>query len=307
MSILFGLKMLLWGVNSSTIAYLICCVALYTSQHRLIFKPCQPIPLTPRELGLTYEDIWLPVIDAQGKPGQIHGWWIPAPSSSGNPSGKPTGNPSGKTLLYLHGNGCTINANLTTAQRFLTLGFSLLMIDYRGYGRSQGGFPREAEVYRDAQAAWDYLVHERHILPENLYLYGHSLGGAIAIDLAVRRPQSAGLIVENTFTSMKAMVDYQKYFRWLPVDRVLHQRFDSLAKLSLLQIPLLVIHGTLDRTVPLEMGQHLFDRASVPKRHLWVPDAGHNNTGSAAGQGYFDAIAEFIALAQPTRRYASLQ
>lgn len=294
MSILLGLKMLLWGANSGAMVYLVCCLALYWGQNRLIFKPCTPLSLTPQALGLAYEDIWLPVADGKGKAGRLHGWWMPTPTSSE------------KVLLYLHGNGCTINSNLTAAQRFLDLGFSVLMIDYRGYGRSQGAFPQEAEVYRDSQAAWDYLVNERKILPKNLYLYGHSLGGAIAIDLAVRRPQSAGLIVENTFTSMKAMVDYQKHFRWLPVNLVLHQRFDSLAKLSLLQIPILIIHGTLDRTVPIQMGKQLYEAAPVAKHYLPVPDAGHNNTGSAAGQHYLDAIAEFVALGQPNRPYASL-
>jgi len=294
MSILFGLKMLIWAANSGAVVYLGACLALNFWQNRLIFKPCQPLSLTPHELGLAYEDVWLSVADANGKLGRVHGWWIS------------TNQPSERVLLFLHGNGCTINANLTAAQRFLKLGFSVLMIDYRGYGRSQGAFPQEAEVYRDSQHAWDYLINERQILPQNLYLYGHSLGGAIAIDLAVRRPQSAGLIVENTFTSLKAMVDHQKRFRWLPTDFVLHQRFDSLAKLALLQIPILVIHGTLDRTIPRQMGQQLFESAPVPKHFLQVADAGHNNTGAVAGQRYDEAIAQFMTLVQPNPRYASL-
>jgi alpha-beta hydrolase superfamily lysophospholipase len=120
---------------------------------------------------------------------RIHVWWIAA-------------QPDAKVLLYLHGNGINMGAAVANAHQFHQLGFSVLLIDYRGYGRSEGSFPTETRVYQDAVTAWDYLVKQRQIQPSQIFLFGHSLGGAIAIDLAVQHPDAAGLIVESSFTSM---------------------------------------------------------------------------------------------------------
>ena len=160
---------------------------------------------------------------------------------------------------------------------------------------------REAEVYRDAQAAWDYLIQRRGIAPGNIFLYGHSLGGAIAIDLAVRQPLAAGLIVENTFTSMRAMVHHRRIYRFLPIDWILTQRFDSLSKLKLLQIPLLVMRGLADRTIPATMGAQLYAAARVPKLELIVPEADHNNIGAIACEQYLQVMENFTQLIERER------
>lgn len=284
------LKLLPSGVAFSAIAaYLLICLGLLRWQNRLIFVPSRTLEATPRHLGLFYEDVRLPVLTWEGKVERLHGWWIPAASHQSGQS---------PVLLYLHGNGGNISTNLGQAQRFQQWGFSVFLIDYRGYGDSQGQFPTEAEVYRDAQAAWDYLVQRRRIEPADIFIYGHSLGGAIAIDLAVRQPQAAGVMVENTFTSLREMADRESIYRLFPVDWLLNHRFDSLSKLRLLQVPLLLIHGLADRTVPPEMGQRLYEAASVPKRQLLVPEADHNNVAALREEEYRRAVEEFYQLAR---------
>lgn len=282
MNLLFKLLLTVAGVGA--IAYLSICTALLLWQNRLIFLPSPVIKNTPDDLDLAYEDVWLPVLDKAGKGERLHGWWIPAASSTSD------------ILLYLHGNGANIGANLGQAQLFHQLGFSVLLIDYRGYGRSEGKFPSEAQVYQDAQAAWDYLVQEGGIKPQDIFLYGQSLGGAIAIDLAVRNSETAGLIVECSFTSMRDMVDHQGVYGFFPADLVLHQRFDSLSKIKLLKMPLLLIHGTDDRTVPAKMSQVLFDAAIVPKKLLLVPFADHHDVASVSGERYFQTVSDFYQL-----------
>ncbi|AFY76393.1 alpha/beta superfamily hydrolase [Pleurocapsa sp. PCC 7327] len=275
------MQLLLGVVSVGAIVYFLFCIALTLWQNRLIFFPSAIIKNSPGDFGLAFEEVWMPVLTWKGKVERLHGWWIPSL------------NPKADVLLYLHGNGGNISANLGHARRFHQLGFSVLLIDYRGYGRSKGKFPTEAEVYRDAQAAWDYLVRQRQINPRDIFIYGHSLGGAIAIDLAVRRPQAAGLIVENTFTSMGEQLARQGVFKLFPVKWLLSQRFDSLSKLKLLRVPLLLIHGARDRTVPAQMGQNLYEAASVPKQLLLVPHAGHNNVAAVSEEEYLRAVSEF--------------
>jgi fermentation-respiration switch protein FrsA (DUF1100 family) len=285
-----GLAFVPVAAPSLGIAYLLTCLFLLIWQQRLIFAPSPTLQVTPQELGIDHEDVWIPVLTWGGKVEQLHGWWLPSKS------------PAGKVLLYLHGNSGNISNNLAAAHRFQQAGFSVLLIDYRGYGRSQGGFPQEAEIYRDAQAAWDYLSQGRSISPGKIFLYGHSLGGAIAIDLAVRQPQAAGVIVENTFTSMRAIVHHRGSYRFLPIDWLLTQHFDSLSKLKLLQIPLLVVRGLADRTIPAAMGAQLYAAARVPKLEFIVPDADHNNIGAIAEEQYVQAVQNFARLVERERR-----
>ncbi|HBL11420.1 MAG TPA: phospholipase [Cyanobacteria bacterium UBA11162] len=264
------------------IAYFSICVALLVWQNRLIFLPSKVIQTTPIDLGLSYEEVWLPVSNKTGKIERLHGWWIPANS------------PEKGVLLYLHGNGENISANVDNAKRFHDVGLSVLLIDYQGYGKSEGAFPTEAQVYKDAQVAWNYLVQERGINPEDIFIYGHSLGGAIAIDLAVRNPTSAGLIVQSSFSSMRDMVEVQKIYGLFPTGLILTHKFESIRKIKSLQTPLLLIHGTNDSAVPATMSQVLFDAATVSKKLWLVPGADHNNVGAIAGWDYQQRIQDFI-------------
>ncbi|MGB7443533.1 MAG: alpha/beta fold hydrolase [Coleofasciculaceae cyanobacterium] len=269
-------------VGLLALAYLLTCLFLRLWHNRLIFSPTKVIETFPTDLGLAYEDVWLPVKTKTGKLERLHGWWLPATS------------PQSQVLLYLHGNGENVGANLRHAGRFHQLGFSVLLIDYRGYGMSEGDFPTEASVYQDAQVAWDYLTQQRGIAPQDIFLYGHSLGGAIAINLAKHNPNYAGLIIESTFTSMREMVDLQGKYDLLPVDWILTQRFDSIRKIQSLQKPLLVIHGTSDELIPHTMGEVLYELANTPKQLLIVPDADHNNVATVAGRNYQQAVQRFV-------------
>lgn len=277
------------------IAYLSICLLLYFQQSRLIFVPSAVIEKTPEFFGLKYEEVWLPVSTKSGGVERIHGWWIPSQSDRQTPGTKE------KVLLYLHGNGINIGANVAHANRFHQLGFSVLLIDYRGYGLSEGGFPTEANVYEDAQVAWDYLVQQRRISPDRIFIYGHSLGGAIAIDLAVKHPEAAGLIVESSFTSIRQMVDLQRLYSLFPIDLILQHRFDSIEKVRSLQMPVIFFHGTLDPMIPFQMSQKLFAAAPVPKQLISIAGAGHNNVAEFAGDKYLQAIRNFVDLVERDR------
>lgn len=269
-------------VGLLAIAYLTLCLIIYARQTRMIFFPSAAIEATPEDFNLPYQDVWLPV-GSSTKGETLHGWWIP--SSQEREAG---------VVLHLHGNGENIGANVAQAARFHQMGLSVLLIDYRGYGRSNGGFPTEAKVYQDANTAWQYLVDARQILPEQILLYGHSLGGAIAINLATRHPNAAGLIVESSFTSMRDMGYRTTPYGFLPIDLILTQKFDSIAKISALKMPLLVIHGTSDSDIPYDMSQTLYAAAPQPKTLWTVPGAGHNDVAKTAGEKYFEVVNAFI-------------
>lgn len=284
MSFLYKLLTVVGAVCA--LAYFAICTFLFTNQTKFLFFPIQAIDITPDFFNLAYEDVWLPIVTKTGQVERIHGWWMP--------SAKSIPDRQKQVVLYLHGNGSNIGANLEHAHRFHELGLSVLLIDYRGYGRSTGNFPNESQVYQDAKTAWDYLVKEREIAPSQIFIYGHSLGGAIAIDLAVHHPEAGGLIVESSFTSTREMVDYKRSFWMFPIDLILTQRFDSIAKVSKLKMPVLFIHGTADTVVPVEMSKKLFEAAREPKELYIVPNADHTNTAKIAGAAYLHRIGKFL-------------
>ncbi|MEB3210681.1 MAG: alpha/beta fold hydrolase [Leptolyngbyaceae bacterium] len=266
-------------VGAIALGYLLLCVLLWRFQTRLMFFPSPHLDATPAEVGLTYTDVWLP-----SGGGTVHGWWIPPEA----------GRTNAPVVLYLHGNGSNLGDLVNRAQRFHQWGYGSFLIDYRGYGRSSGPFPNEQRVYEDAEAAWQYVTQQRQMPAQNIVLHGRSLGGAIALYLASRHPEVMGVIVESSFTSMKAMVTDQFWFLWVPVDRLLHQIFDSLSIVRSLPVPLLFIHGTADRVVPPVMSQTLYDAARAPKFLLWVEGAGHTNVPQKGGVRYAEAIIRFV-------------
>ncbi|MBD1863918.1 MULTISPECIES: alpha/beta hydrolase [Trichocoleus] len=288
------LKLLLVLGGGLAIAYLAACVFLLFRQNRFIFFPAPVSETTPAVVNLVYQDIWIPITTPTGKAERLHGWWMP-----------PT-EPEQGVILYVHGNGANVGATVSQSQRFHQLGLSVFVFDYRGYGRSEGSFPTEAQVYADTQAAWNYLTQVREIPPEQIFLYGHSLGGAIAIDLAIKQPEVAGLIVESSFTSMRRMVDVRGGFGLFPADLLLTQKFNSLEKVRSLKTPVLFIHGTLDLTVPAEMSRTLFQAAPEPKQLLLVEDAGHNDV-AAIGEGrYLQVIQQFVEQVQTRQKQTAV-
>jgi pimeloyl-ACP methyl ester carboxylesterase len=175
------------------------------------------------------------------------------------------------------------------------LGFSVLLFDYRGFGRSDGAFPSEASVYQDAECAWRHVVCRVGGKAQNAFIYGHSLGGAVAIELALHHPDAAGLIVESSFTSMRDMGTYLAIFRIFPLLRFVRHHFESIAKVSSLKMPVLFIHGTKDLTVPCRMSRELFAAAVEPKRLVIIPGGHHLDNATVGGRIYLDALGEFLS------------
>lgn len=174
------------------------------------------------------------------------------------------------------------------------LGFSVLVIDYRGFGSSQGNFPSESQLYQDSQIAWDYLVKIRRIPPEQIIIYGESLGGVIALDLAIKQPKANALIMQSSFTSMAEAVKYRDWLWMFPVDLLLTQKFDSISKVRSLHIPVLFIHGTADSVVPSYVSQQLYDAAPEPKQLLLIPKAGHFQIYQPGINSYLQGMQKFI-------------
>jgi len=279
-------KLLIGATTVFLAIYALTSTYLWARQAHFIFRPERIIFKTPAEYQLPFEDVYVKVNDDNGKNERIHAWWIPAE------------NPGDRYLLYLHGSALNIGANITHARRFHQLGFSVFLISYRGYGKSDGTFPTEAQVYADAQAAWTYLIEQKGIDPKAIFIYGHSLGGAVAIQLAIDNPAAGGLIVEAAFTSIADMARQIPKYRIFPLELIVHERFDSIEKVSRLQPPVLYIHGTEDKLVPSEMSSELYKRTASSKQLKFIPGGGHNNSASVGGDEYLQAVKNFIDFAR---------
>ena len=250
----------------SVIVYLCILGLLWVRQSRLLYKPTHVLQTTPESHNLKYEEVWIPANDETSE--RLHSWWIPQRK---NRIG---------ALIYFHGAGLNIGYNVTQAHWLRKLGLDVLLAEYRGYGLSEGGFPTEKSFYEDAEAALDYLTQEQGISESEILVYGHSLGGAIAIDLATKHPDLAGIIVQNSFTTMADMVARTSYARWFPVRAMLHQRFESINKVRRLQMPILLIHTTGDPMIPCQMSERLYEAARDPKELILVKSNVHHNAGA---------------------------
>jgi len=212
---------------------------------------------------------------------QLHAWWLQAPD------------PRAPVVLYLHGARWNLTGSVSRIERWRSLGFAVLAVDYRGFGQSTDVAPTEAYAYEDAEAAWDYLAKIAPGRPR--YIVGHSLGGAIATELARRRADASGLVLEATFTSVRDMIE-QSPWGFLPVGLILTQQFDTLAKIPEVHVPVLIAHGTRDSIVPIAMGERLYEAARAPKRFIRVDGAGHHNLSGAAFDQYRAALAELFGV-----------
>jgi pimeloyl-ACP methyl ester carboxylesterase len=317
-------RILKWTVVPIASVYLLLCVGLYLHQSKFIFIPQREVEFTPRDFGCSFEEVRF---ESGGK--VLHGWWIPGDAQASALVGAGTVGVgmAGDSLIYFHGNGGSIGANAAHACRLSRVGFGVLIFDYRGYGKSEGGPPTVNRVYEDAEQAWQYLLRrEAATSPAKddhgpgqggraqnetsnetgneaakeagnhrgrTVIYGHSLGGAVAIELAKRHPEAGALIVESTFTSIREMAKQSPMFRPFPTWLVVNQ-MDSLKSIAQVRMPVLLIHGTADGVVPAQMAEKLYAAAPGRKQILLVTGAGHENCASVAGPRYAQAVAEFM-------------
>ena len=187
------------------------------------------------------------------------------------------------TLLYIHGNAEDLGTIKPQLERFHQWGYSVFAYDYRGYGTSEGK-PGEKQAYQDAETAYQYLTQQLEISPERIIIYGRSVGGGSAVDLATRH-SVAGLALESTFISAFRVV--------VPIPILPFDKFQNLSKLKKVTCPVLVLHGQADSIIPIKHGQALFDAAPEPKLSLWVPRAGHNDFSAVAGDRHRRILADF--------------
>lgn len=267
-------------VGIAVLAYVIVCIYFWATQKQHIFHPEAALQTNPARDGMAYEEVHIPLANGA----VLYGWWIPA------------GKPDAPTIYYLHGNFRNVSNDLIQARLLHEWGYNQLLIDYRGFGPSSDGPPSESKTYEDAEAGWEYLVKQRDIAPQRTFIYGHSLGGAIAIELALHHPEAAGLILESTFTSMQAMGELD--YGFLPVHLLLNQYFDSIEKIRSIKLPVLLFHGTWDKTIPYRMSQQLYDAAPQPKTLLLIKGGEHNNSCRVASVECHASIDAFV------RKYA---
>lgn len=246
---------------------------LLVFEKKLIYFPTRAHDATPAGLGLAHEEVELVAGDGV----RLHGWFLPAKGSR-------------LTVLLFHGNAGNISHRLDRALLMqLRLKVDTFLLDYRGYGRSEGS-PDEAGTYEDARAAHRWLV-ARGTSPERLVLFGESLGSAVATQLATE-VASRALVLESPFTSVPEMA--RAVYPFLPLWPFVRTRYDTLSKVSRLRVPLLVLHGERDEVVPFAQGRRVFEAAPEPKRFYAIRGAGHNDTYVVGGDAYWQALSDFM-------------
>jgi uncharacterized protein len=245
---------------------------LYFTQERHVYFPTPAISATPAHLRIPFEDVAFTTADSV----RLTGWFVPAVRPKG-------------TILFCHGNGGNISYLLETVKLAHSLGYHLLVFDYRGYGTSEGT-PTEEGTYRDAEAAWDYLVKQRGLLPGTIVLMGRSLGGGVAAWLAQRHVPLA-LILESTFTSLSDMA--AEVYPYFPVRWILRFRYPTIGRLPDIRCPVLVIHSKTDEIIPFRHGRELYEKANSPKAFLEI-QGGHNEGFLVSADAYTAGIRDFL-------------
>jgi pimeloyl-ACP methyl ester carboxylesterase len=241
---------------SAAIAYAAIMLLVFVFQPRLVYFPQveRELTTTPRAAGLDYEDVSLQTADGI----DLHGWWVPARQARG-------------TVLLMHGNAGNIAHRIGYATMFNRLGYSILLFDYRGYGKS-GGHPDEPGTYRDAEAAWMHLTAARKVQAQDIVMVGESLGGGVATWLAAKYPPRA-LVLASTFTSVPDLG--AQIYPWLPVRMLARIEYGNLARIGQIKAPVMIAHSRDDDVIPYAHGETLFAAAHEPKQ-LLILSGGHN-------------------------------
>ncbi len=255
------------------------CASLETQQRKWIFQP-STAPSWSHGSTEGMDDVWIEHRSSEsGKPVKLHALWLA------------NATPNAPLLLYLHGARRNVEGSALRIRQMRELGFSVLAIDYRGFGQSSDELPSEPIVYEDARAAWAWLAQRHPAQPR--YIFGHSLGGAIAVQLASEVSDARGLIVEGTFTSIPDVFQTFKW-GWLPVTGLITQRFDSASKIERVKVPVLVVHGSNDSLIRPELGRALYERAGAPKRFVLVDGGTHYSTNTRGQGQYREALRELF-------------
>ena len=258
------------------------CVSLDTQQRKWIFQASVLQAVDDAGAGIDgIDDVWIKLPGQPGTRPKLHALWLDGPS------------PDAPVMLYLHGARRNVDSSVFRIRHMRELGFAVLAIDYRGFGRSSDELPSEATVDADARAAWNWIAAKHPA--RDRYVFGHSLGGAIAVRLATEVEDAKGLIVEGTFTSIPAVFESMKW-GWLPITPLITQRFDSAARIGRVKVPVLVVHGAEDSLIPPALGRALYDRATAPKQFVLVEGGTHYSTNSRGQAQYRAALRALYGL-----------
>lgn len=240
----------------------------------MIFFPDKTLQEFPPDYGLAYENILIRVTDKV----RIHGWWLGAENEKG-------------VVLFLHGNAGNRSGRLFKASGWVRRGYSVFLIDYRGYAESTGKIRHENDLYADSEAAFRYLVREKGIDPSRLILYGESIGSAPAVYLAAQHAVKT-VILEAPFTSLMDIC--RVHYPMVPPSWVANFAFDNLRRISEVKTPVFILHGTADGTCPFSMGRKIFEAAPGRKEFLEVPEGQHNDLPNRLGEDYWNKPVAFL-------------
>jgi uncharacterized protein len=270
-----------------TLSGLAGCATLDSQQRKWIFQPSDRSWWGGAQAAEGMSDVWIEFASSDDNAAvRLHGLWLPQQRADA------------PVMLYLHGARWDVRSSAHRMRRMHELGFAVLGIDYRGFGQSTPGLPSEDLAHEDALAAWQWLAQRQPL--SKRFVFGHSLGSAIAVRLASEVSDAAGVIVEGSFPSIPDVFSTFKW-GWLPLGPLITQRFDAASRLNKLEVPLLVVHGSQDNLIKPELGRALYEKAKQPKRFVLVEGGTHHNTNAVGQVQYRQAVAELFGLKVATQ------